>query len=118
MASTNRRFRRVRNEGFLCEHCGARVRPLANGSCRNHCSHCLWSRHVDELPGDRASRCGGMMECVDVQRDSRRGWMLVHKCTRCGVVRRNKAVLEDPVQPDEFQMLLRTMERRDRYVGE
>jgi len=107
MASAKRRFRQVRNEGFLCEHCGTRVRPLAKGSSRNHCPHCLWSKHVDEIPGDRASHCGGMMECIDVQQDSRRGWMLVHKCRRCGVVRRNKAALDDPAQPDEFEALRR-----------
>ena len=102
-----RRFREVRNEGFLCEHCGEQVRPLAGGSCRNHCPHCLWSKHADDVPGDRASRCGGMMEPVAVQADARRGWMVVHRCTRCRAVRRNKAALGDPAQPDRFDALLR-----------
>jgi len=107
VASARRRFRHVRNEGFRCEHCGLPVRRLANGSCRNHCPHCLWSKHVDVVPGDRASRCRGMMEPVAVQADARRGWMVVHRCRQCGAVRRNRAALDDPVQPDGFNELLR-----------
>ena len=107
MASSRKPFRHVRNEGFACEHCGKDVQPLANGSCRNHCPHCLWSKHLDDVPGDRASRCGGMMACVAVEQDARRGWMIVHRCARCGAVRRNKAALDDPYQPDRFEVVLR-----------
>ncbi len=106
MTSRHRRFRETRNEAFVCEHCGEDVRPLANGSCRNHCPRCLWSKHVDEVPGDRGSRCGGLMPPVGVQRDARRGWMIVHRCERCGTLRRNRAALDDPGQPDRFDALL------------
>jgi len=106
VASKARQFRYSRNEGFLCEQCGVEVRPLANGSCRNHCPQCLWSKHVDVVPGDRAAECGGLMEPIAVEPDARRGWMIVHRCTRCGAVRRNKAALSDPVQPDRFERLL------------
>ena len=107
MAGDKRRFRCVRNEGFVCEHCGARVEPVANGSCRNHCPECLWSKHVDDVPGDRASRCGGMMECLAVEQDARRDWLLVHRCTRCGAMHRNRATLDDPRQPDRIEALAR-----------
>jgi hypothetical protein len=107
MASALRKFRFSRNEGFPCENCGLEVQPLANGSCRNHCPRCLSSKHVDHVPGDRASRCGGLMECVAVESDARRGWMLVHRCTLCGSVRRNRAALDDARQPDDFMALLR-----------
>ena len=113
MASRHRRFRETRNEAFVCEHCGEEVRPLANGSCRNHCPRCLWSKHVDEVPGDRGSLCGGMMRPVDVQQDSRRGWMIVHRCERCGTVRRNRAALDDPAQPDRFDPLLQAAGEKD-----
>jgi len=53
-----------RNEGFVCLHCGFENVPQ-QGSCRNHCVRCLYSRHVDELaPGDRASECKGLMEPI------------------------------------------------------
>ena len=107
MASRQTRFRYARNEGFVCKHCGAKVRPLASGSYRNHCPRCLWSRHVDVIPGDRASQCCGMMRPIAVHANARRGWMIVHRCTRCGVVRRNKTALGDPAGPDDFDALLK-----------
>ncbi len=108
MASRTRKFRETRNEGFVCGHCGEEVRPLANGSCRNHCPRCLWSKHVDDVPGDRGSRCGGMMPPAGIEQDARRGWMIVHRCVRCGMFRRNRAALDDPAQPDRFDAMLRT----------
>ena len=111
MARAQKRFRHVRNDGFVCEHCGTTVLPLANGSCRNHCPQCLWSKHVDDTPGDRQATCGGLMECVDVQQDCRRGWMLVHSCRRCGATRRNRAALNDPQQSDRWPALLATMKK-------
>ncbi len=107
MASRTRKFRRVRNEGFMCAHCGMKVRPLTGGSCRNHCPFCLWSRHVDNVPGDRAAGCGGMMQPVAVEQDARRGWMIVHRCIRCGAVRRNRVFLGDPAQADSYSAMLR-----------
>jgi hypothetical protein len=117
VASEARRFRHSRNEGFVCERCGADVAPLAKGSCRNHCPQCLWSKHVDDVPGDRAAGCGGLMEPVAVEQDGRRGWMIVHRCTRCGMVRRNKAALTDPVQPDRLPVLLDVARHRSRQSG-
>lgn len=32
--------------------------------------------------------------------------MIVHRCTRCGTIRRNKVALDDPSQPDNFEALL------------
>ena len=114
MASKNRKFRRVRNEWFVCQHCEANVRPLGRGSSRNHCPQCLWSKHVDIVPGDRAAGCGGMMEPVAVHQDARRGWMIVHVCTRCGTIRRNKAALDDSAQADSFEALVKIAERSAR----
>src|SRR4051812_24042330 len=50
-----------RVENFVCQHCGAFV--MGDGFT-NHCPHCLWSKHVDNDPGDRAASCGGMMRPV------------------------------------------------------
>ncbi|MGH3301842.1 MAG: RNHCP domain-containing protein [Streptosporangiaceae bacterium] len=54
--------RAAQNQGFAGAQCGQLVRPLVNGSYRNHCPACLWSQHVDVRPGDRASPCCGLME--------------------------------------------------------
>jgi DNA-directed RNA polymerase subunit RPC12/RpoP len=93
------------NQGFTCAHCGAAVPPLANGSYRNHCPACLHSVHVDVNPGDRASDCGGLLVPVGAELTGHKGWVVVHRCDRCGAVRRNKAALDDPLQPDDLEAL-------------
>lgn len=67
-------------ENFICANCGASV--VGNGYT-NHCPQCLWSRHVDNNPGDRAADCGGMMRPISVER-VREHFVLTHKCTKCG----------------------------------
>lgn len=78
-------------EDFDCGHCGRHNR--GNGYT-NHCRHCLWSRHVDISPGDRAEECGGLMEPVEVQLEHG-GYVLVHECTSCGGRRRCKVNRRD-----------------------
>ncbi len=92
------------NDAFTCEHCGAEVEKLTNDSFRNHCPACLWSKHVDNVPGDRSSACRGLMRPVRVERHSKKGWMLVHKCELCGKEGRNISALNDR-QSDDFELL-------------
>lgn len=81
-------------EDFICEYCGFHV---SGNGFTNHCSKCLWSKHVDVYPGDRASNCGGMMEPVRVEKE-KKGYMLVHRCTLCGYEKPNKVSPEDDFQ--------------------
>ncbi|HLU46766.1 MAG TPA: RNHCP domain-containing protein [Planctomycetota bacterium] len=94
------------NDAFLCERCGAHVSPLAQGSYRNHCPECLWSRHVDRVPGDRACECGGLMEPASVSGSSGGEWVILHRCVACGFERRCRAALDDPHQPDRWERIL------------
>lgn len=97
----------VKNDsGFVCSHCGKKVEPLGYTS-RNHCPFCLWSRHVDVNPGDRAAECGGDMEPVRVFPDARRGYVIVHRCQKCGAESRCRAAHEAKVQPDSLALLIR-----------
>lgn len=80
-----------RIEDFRCERCGALVQ--GNGYT-NHCPSCLWSRHVDINPGDRASQCGGLMEPLSVQKRGER-YVIVHRCEQCGFERRQSAAAHD-----------------------
>lgn len=89
-------FKRT-EENFVCSVCGFEVE--GNGYT-NHCPQCLWSRHVDVHPGDRAAACGGMMKPVRVEVKNRE-YTIVHVCTVCGFERRNKAAKED-----NFDMLV------------
>lgn len=78
-------------EDFVCSKCGTEV--IGNGYT-NHCPNCLWSKHVDVNPGDRASNCGGMMQPIGVDKKGSE-YIITHKCERCGLVKPNKAVSED-----------------------
>ena len=78
-------------EDFICAHCGAAV--VGNGYT-NHCPKCLWSKHVDNNPGDRASDCGGMMEPIAIEQNAGH-FIIVHKCTVCGKTIRQKVCDND-----------------------
>ena len=81
---------------FRCQHCRQEVPRAAPGTeHRNHCPLCLWSAHLDERPGDRASPCGGSMEPVAVAVRPDGEWALVHRCASCGVVRMNRIAGDD-----------------------
>ena len=54
------------DEEFICEHCGKKVEKLGY-SCRNHCNHCLYSKHVDKNPGDRQEECHGLLKPIGVE---------------------------------------------------
>lgn len=87
-------------EDFQCEHCGEHVR--GNGYT-NHCSHCLYSKHVDIHPGDRLATCQGLMEPIQVE-VKRNQYILVHRCLKCQFVKRNKAASND-----NFSAILQVM---------
>jgi len=88
-----KKFQR-RVEDFLCEHCGASVKGTGY---TNHCPQCLWSKHVDIHPGDRAEACGGLMKPVAVE-GSTPEYRLVQVCERCGATRRVNVSKDDNVQ--------------------
>ncbi len=64
----------------------------------NHCPNCLFSLHVDkEVPGDRLSNCGGLMEPIGV--DMKHGQnIIIHRCQKCGKEMRNKASEKDNLE--------------------
>ena len=81
---------------FRCGNCKQIISHNAPGSGhRNHCPLCLWSRHVDVRPGDRASDCQGQMEPIAVWVKNDNEWSLVHRCKRCGETRTNRIAADD-----------------------
>lgn len=81
------------DEGFVCRNCGFEVLPLGKTS-RNHCPRCLCSVHIDINPGDRASDCGGLLVPVSCTPDPQKGYIITHKCNKCGDLRRNRAAIK------------------------
>ena len=94
------------DDSFVCEHCGRNVEPMGTSS-RNHCPFCLWSLHVDVNPGDRSNECRGQMRPIRTEPDSRHGFIIIHKCEKCGEIRRNRAALNARTQPDNRSLLVK-----------
>ncbi len=81
-------------ENFVCEKCGFEVE---GDGFTNHCPECLWSKHVDISPGDRLNICGGLMEPIQILKKGRE-YSILHKCTKCGFEKPNKASMNDNFQ--------------------
>lgn len=67
----------------------------------DHCPACLWGRHVDVNPGDRAAGCGGMMKPARVFKKGD-GYAIEYVCEKCGHEFRVKAAPED-----NFELILK-----------
>ena len=91
---------------FVCANCGREVLPMGSSS-RNHCPFCLCSLHVDINPGDRANECGGLMRPIRSEPDAKHGFIIIHRCEKCGEIRRNRAALNAKTQNDNRSLLIR-----------
>ncbi|BAD57861.1 RNHCP domain-containing protein [Nocardia farcinica] len=82
---------------FRCLGCRLDVPVAAPGTAhRNHCPHCLTSRHVDRrIPGDRAESCRGRMQALSLTVREDGEWSLVHQCLACGTLRLNRIAGDD-----------------------
>lgn len=94
------------DNGFICANCGFEVKPLGYTS-RNHCPKCLCSLHVDIMPGDRANTCGGIMDPIKAEPDPKKGYIIIHRCRKCGEIKRNKAANEAREQPDDIRKIIK-----------
>jgi hypothetical protein len=76
---------------------------------RNHCPRCLWSKHVDEKTGDRASLCQAGMQPIGFTlkkegKDKFTGKekfgdvMVVHECTKCHKININRVAADDDAE--------------------
>ncbi|RYE11799.1 MAG: RNHCP domain-containing protein [Rickettsiales bacterium] len=81
-------------EDFSCEICSTFVK--GNGYT-NHCPSCFYSKHVDVNPGDRHSDCKGLMKPVSYETNTKKGVIITHQCTKCGVFKRNKIHNDDDI---------------------
>ena len=92
-----------RDEAFDCVGCGRAVPPHGR-SARDHCPWCLVGLHVDaDVPGDRASTCGGVLRPVRAWQEAGR-WILGYRCEGCGAERRNQVLDGDPA--DDWKIVV------------
>lgn len=86
---------RKHNEAFICQNCREENPPAAKSE-RNHCRACLCSLHVDEeTPGDRKSRCEGLMDAAGFDYVAKKGFMILHRCRVCRKEMWNRAAEDD-----------------------
>lgn len=91
----NTRWIMIKNDNsFVCINCGKMVEKLKYTS-RNHCPHCLHSLHVDIVPGDRKNTCKGILKPIAIESSSKKGYVIVFKCEKCGEIGRNKSADDD-----------------------
>ncbi len=81
-------------EDFRCDNCGEFVK---GDGYTNHCTKCLWSKHVDINPGDRADACGGLMKPMGTEGTVAK-YFILHECVRCGAKTRNIFGKHDSVE--------------------
>jgi len=92
------------DEPFVCDNCGKSIEPLGY-TCRDHCPYCLYSKHVDKDPGDRAETCHGALKPIGLENNSKKGYTIIYKCEKCGAIRRNKMANDD-----DFDLLMKIVE--------
>lgn len=104
-------WKETREHGFGCDHCHewAPINEEMGTHNRNHCPHCLWSKHLDDTtPGDRKSDCkqgmrpialtfkGESADKYATAPEQQLGeLMLVHECVRGDQIRINRIAADD-----------------------
>lgn len=89
----------MRNESFTCENCDREIIKHPSWSARNHCPHCLCSKHLDkDFPWDRASECLWLMKPVWKDHKKNKGWMIAHECQKCSKKILNKIAEDDSIE--------------------
>ena len=84
---------KMRDEEFICDNCGRKVAKLEYSS-RDHCPYCLYSKHVDIMPGDRMNKCLGMLVPIGIEK-YRDSYKIVYRCGKCGTIHKNIMARDD-----------------------
>lgn len=80
-------------EDFVCENCN---KENHGNGYTNHCQECLFSKHVDNDPGDRMNTCRGLMKPVYISYTNNNKYVR-HKCLKCGFEKNNILNTNDSV---------------------
>jgi len=81
------------DEEFICENCHQKVKPLIYSS-RDHCPYCLYSKHVDTNPGDRANPCKGLLKPIGIEK-YKDTYKIIYECTKCKMTHKNIIAKDD-----------------------
>ena len=84
----------IKNDNeFVCVHCNKKVEKLKYTS-RDHCNHCLYSLHVDVMPGDRKNTCLGLLQPIGIEK-FKDTYKIVYRCSKCGELHKNIMAKDD-----------------------
>ncbi len=83
------------DEEFICEHCHKQV-PKLNYTARDHCPYCLYSKHLDINPGDRACTCQGLLEPIGIEK-YKNTYKIIYKCQNCHILHKNIVAQDDNI---------------------
>lgn len=83
----------MRDEEFICSNCGYKVNKLKYTS-RDHCPNCLYSKHVDIMPGDRMNTCNGLMIPLGIEK-YKNTYKIIYKCSKCHQIHKNIMATDD-----------------------
>ena len=93
------------DENFICSNCNKAVEKL-NYTARDHCPFCLFSKHVDIMPGDRKNECCGLLEPIDIEK-FKDTYKIIYKCRKCNQLHKN-IIAND----DDFEIILKIMQNK------
>lgn len=83
------------DESFVCDNCKKIVEKL-NYSARDHCPHCLYSKHVDINPGDRANECKGLLKPIGIEK-FKDSYKIIYRCIKCNQSHKNIMAKDDNI---------------------
>lgn len=81
------------DEEFICENCNKEVSKL-NYTARDHCPYCLYSKHVDIMPGDRENTCMGLLKPISIEK-FKDTYKIIYKCNKCNQLHKNIMANDD-----------------------
>lgn len=99
-----KRFNMI-DENFMCENCNKEVKKL-NYTARDHCPYCLYSKHLDIMPGDRANECMGLLVPIDIEK-FKDTYKIIYKCEKCGEIHKNIIATDD-----NFDEIINIMQKK------
>ena len=81
------------DDPFTCDNCLKNVNPLGYTS-RDHCPYCLYSKHVDIMPGDRSNPCKGLLKPIGIEK-FKDTFKIIYKCEKCNQTHKNIMAKDD-----------------------
>ena len=89
-----KRFNMI-DEEFTCENCHKRVTKLGY-TARDHCNYCLYSKHVDTMPGDRRNTCLGLLKPIGIEK-YKDTYKIIYQCDKCKGIHKNIMAKDDNI---------------------